>query len=213
MYPFQTKYVLFFSAIFIFSRPVCVRLLFIMWCRALESSKYSEKGFQYVIFLTHILIFRHYSFKRIGPNFLSRNFRCHANWNRIQRALILHCSSDISKIVWWLQFLFFILVVSVIYLNSWGYIGWGPVWVFETFRVLSLSLSLSLSLPLSLSLSLSLSLLFSFSFSFFCLSLGGPFSSGPPGHCPPMPPSRYTTGCDCYVDPAPNLWFIVNVLT
>ena len=29
--------------------------------------------------------------------------------------------------------------------------------------------------------------------SFFCLSLGGRFSSGAPGHCPPMPPSRYAT--------------------
>ena len=35
---------------------------------------------------------------------------------------------------------------------------------------------------------------FLFYSSFFCLSLGGPFSSGAPGHCPPMPPSRYATG-------------------
>ena len=41
--------------------------------------------------------------------------------------------------------------------------------------------------------------LFLFSFPFFlfflffvfCLSLGGPFNSGAPGHCPAMPPSRY----------------------
>ena len=46
----------------------------------------------------------------------------------------------------------------------------------------------------------SLSLFFSsFSFSFlffiffFPLSLRGPSSSGAPGHCPPMPPSRYAT--------------------
>ena len=38
--------------------------------------------------------------------------------------------------------------------------------------------------------------LFSFSFFFsflFGLSLRGPFSSGAPGHCPPMPPSCYAT--------------------
>ena len=40
-------------------------------------------------------------------------------------------------------------------------------------------------------------LFFLFSFLFFIfiffLSLGGPFSYGAPGHCPPMPPSRYAT--------------------
>ena len=37
--------------------------------------------------------------------------------------------------------------------------------------------------------------LFFFPLSFLSLSLGGPFSSGAPGHCqcPPMPPSRYAT--------------------
>ena len=42
------------------------------------------------------------------------------------------------------------------------------------------------------------SFLFFFFFSFlhflFCLFLEGPFSSRAPGHCPPMPPSRYATG-------------------
>ena len=33
-----------------------------------------------------------------------------------------------------------------------------------------------------------------FFFSFFSLSLGASFSSGAPGHCPPMPPTRYATG-------------------
>ena len=38
------------------------------------------------------------------------------------------------------------------------------------------------------------SFLFSLSsFSPFSLSLGAPVSSGAPGHCPPMPPTRYAT--------------------
>ena len=36
-------------------------------------------------------------------------------------------------------------------------------------------------------------LFFFFPFFFVSLSLGGPFSSGAPGHCPPMPLSRYAT--------------------
>ena len=43
-----------------------------------------------------------HSFKRMGPKFKLRNFICHASWKRIHRALILHCSVYISKIVWWL---------------------------------------------------------------------------------------------------------------
>ena len=80
-----------------------------------------------------------------------------------------------------------ILVFSVICLDSWGYIGWGPFQVFENFR----------------SLFSFLHFLFFFSFLFFhflfCLSLSpsrGPFSSWAPGHCPPMPPSRYATACN-----------------
>ena len=54
----------------------------------------------------------------------------------------------------------------------------APVWTFETFR--------SLFLPFPF-------FLFDF-FPFFFLSLPlGPCSSGAPGHCPPMPPSRYAT--------------------
>ena len=34
-----------------------------------------------------------------------------------------------------------------------------------------------------------------FLFYTFSLSLWGPFSSGAPGHCPPMPPSRCATAC------------------
>ena len=59
----------------------------------------------------------------------------------------------------------------------------APVWVLKSF-VLSFSF---------------LHFLFDFLFysSFVCLSLslGGPFSSGAPGHCPTMPPSAYATGC------------------
>ena len=69
------------------------------------------------------------------------------------------------------------------------------VWVFEQFR------------PLFSFLSFLFFLFFSFFFSFFfsilhflfflSLSLSGaPFSSGAPGHCPPMPPSRYATDHD-----------------
>ena len=56
----------------------------------------------------------------------------------------------------------------------------APVWEFEKFRSL-----FSFLLVLFLSF---LSFIF-----FFFLSLGGPLSSGDPGHCPPMPPSRYAT--------------------
>ena len=73
-------------------------------------------------------------FQTYGPQILIEKFRCYASWKRIHGALILHCSVYISKIVWWLKCL--ILVFSVIYLNSWGYIGWGPVRVFKKFRSL-----------------------------------------------------------------------------
>ena len=43
-----------------------------------------------------------HSFKLMGPKFLLRNFGCHTSWKRIHGALNLHCSSYISKIVWWL---------------------------------------------------------------------------------------------------------------
>ena len=73
-----------------------------------------------------------------------------------------------------------ILVFFVIYLDSWGmgiYRVGAPVREFENFC------------------SLFSFFLFFFLFysSLFSLSLGGPFSSWAPGHCPPMPPSHYTT--------------------
>ena len=61
----------------------------------------------------------------------------------------------------------------------------GPVLVFEKFR------SLFSFLPFLFFL---VFCLFFFSILHLFVSLGGPFSSGAPGHCPSMPPSRYATG-------------------
>ena len=58
--------------------------------------------------------------------------------------------------------------------------GGVPDWVFEKFLSF-----FSLSFPFSLFLF--------FLFLFFSLFLGGPFSSGAPGHCPHKPPTRYAT--------------------
>ena len=44
-------------------------------------------------------------------------------------------------------------------------------------------------------------LFFSFLYFLFCLSLGGPFSSGATGHCPSMPPSRYATEYRLFFQP------------
>ena len=96
-------------------------------------------------------------------------------------AQILHCSSYISKIVWWLPMFDFGIFCHLLRLMGIYRVG-TPVRVFEKFRSLFSFLLLYFS--------------FSFFLSFFVsLSLGGPFSSGAPGHCPPMPPSRYTTAC------------------
>ena len=101
-----------------------------------------------------------HSFKIMyGPKISLSNFRCHASWKRIHGVQILHCSCD--------DYQFLILVFSVIYLNSWGYIGWGPVRVFEKFHSLSFFTLFSI---------------FHFIFHFCCLSLGGPICSGSPGH-------------------------------
>ena len=61
-----------------------------------------------------------------------------------------------------------ILVFSVIYLDSWEYIGWGPPSEYLKSFVLSFLFFSSFSF-----------LLFSILHFLFCLSLGGPFSSGP----------------------------------
>ena len=83
-------------------------------------------------FLSNSLIL--HSFKFMDPKFLLINFRCHARWKRIYGALILHCSSYISKIVWWLPM--FDLVFSVIYIDSWDNRVGASVRVFEKFRSL-----------------------------------------------------------------------------
>ena len=95
-----------------------------------------------------------------------------------------HCSSHISKIVWWLPK--FDLGISFIYSDSWDISDGSPFQVFIKFNSL-------FSFLLSLFPFLFFSFLF-FSFLFFSfLSLLGPLSSGAPGHCPPMSPSRYAT--------------------
>ena len=131
-------------------------------------------------------------------------------------ALILHCSAYISKIVWgcraslnhslfvivwsfWERrkkkgikrlcedYRCLILIFSVIYLDSRGYIGWGPrLWRYLKSFVLFFS-SLPFPFPFLFFL------IFHFLSLFVCLSRG-PFNSGAPGHRPPMPPSRYATG-------------------
>ena len=79
-----------------------------------------------------------------------------------------------------------ILLFSVIYFDSWGYIRLGPPSGYLKSFVLSFLPFLFFSFSFFF-------FLFCSSFSFFCLSLGGPFSAGAPGHCPPMPPRRYAT--------------------
>ena len=60
----------------------------------------------------------------------------------------------------------------------------GPVRVFEKFRSL-FSFLLFIFFFFTI---------LHFFFFFFFFTLGGPFSSGAPGHRPHMPPSRYATG-------------------
>ena len=99
-------------------------------------------------------------------------------------ALICKFSSYILKIVWWLPMFDFGIFCHVLRLMG-IYRVRAPVRVFEKLCFL-------------------FSFLFFFLFVFhssfyFCLSLfRGPFSSGAPGHCPPMPPSRYATAL-CYI--------------
>ena len=103
-----------------------------------------------------------YSFKLMGPKFKLRSFKCHVSWKRIHGALNLHCSSYISKIVWWLPMFDFGIFCHLLRLM-------GIFFFFFFFFFF-----------------------FLFFILFFPLSRG-PFSSGAPGHCPPMPPSRYAT--------------------
>ena len=107
----------------------------------------------------------------MGPKFKLRNFRCHASWKGIHGALNLHCSSYISKIVWWLPMFDFGIFCRLLRLM--GIYRLGPPSGYLKNVVLSF-------LPFYL---------FFLFFIFFFSSL-----SGAPGHCPPMPPSRYATG-------------------
>ena len=100
-----------------------------------------------------------------------------------------------------------IFVFSVIYLDSWGgdisssYIEWGPrpsIWKVSFLFLFFLFFS-SFSF-------LFFSFLFFSSFAFLVSFSGAPFSSGAPGHCPPMPPSRYATA------PPPHDTALVNTL-
>ena len=85
-----------------------------------------------------------------------------------------------SKIAWWLPMFDFVIFCHLLRLMG-IYREGAPVRIFEKFR--------SLFSPFS----------FFFSFMFFIfhfflsLSFRGPFSSGAPGLCPPMPPSHYAT--------------------
>ena len=108
-----------------------------------------------------------HSFKPMGSKFQLRNFRCHARWKRIHGALNLHCSSYISKIVWWLPMLGFGIFCHLLRLM--GIYQVGPP--SKCFEQISFSLFFS-----------SFSFFFSILHFLFALSFGGPFSSGAPGH-------------------------------
>ena len=109
------------------------------------------------------------------------------------KAPIPHFSSHLSKIVWWLPMFDFCIFCHLLRLMGWGYIE-------LLYRVGAPSEYLKSFVPFFLS-SFSFLPLFSFlffflffsSFAFFVSFTGTPFSSGAPGHCPPMPPSRYAT--------------------
>ena len=120
---------------------------------------------------------------------------------RIHGALILNCSSYISKIVWWLPMFNFGIFCHLLRLI--GIYQVGP-----RLGIWKVSFSLFFSpFYFSFSFFLFLSFLFLFYSSFFLsLSRGAPFSSGAPGHCPPMPLSRYATDKSLVV-----LWIVSTV--
>ena len=89
-----------------------------------------------------------------------------------------HCSSHISK-----------MITSVDFGILCHLLRFMGIYQVPPLRVFGNAHSLFSFLPF-----LFVFLSFLFFIFFFSLSLGGPFSSGAPGHCPPMPPSRYATG-------------------
>ena len=92
--------------------------------------------------------------------------------------IIFDCSSYISKIVWWLPMFDF---------GSFCHI-------FRLMGIYRVPYLKSFVLSLFFFFFSSIFIFFIFLKIFCCsLSFGGPCSSGAPGHCPPVPPSRYAT--------------------
>ena len=118
------------------------------------------------------------------------------NWKRIHGAQIPIVRLIFQRLCDDNQCLFVCLFVCFFFhlLRLMGIYRVGPRPGIEKFR------SLFSFLPFIFIFFSSFSFLFLFFLSFFffflSLSLGGPFSSGAPGHCPPMPPSRYATVTD-----------------
>ena len=103
-------------------------------------------------------------------------------WGPIFRLIFQRSSDDYQCLI---------LVFSVIYLDLWGYIGWGPrpgIWK-VSFPLFNSSFSF---------------LFFSLCFFSFVSFLGPTLAPGHPGHRPPMPPSCYAT--DTYPPPHPESW-------
>ena len=87
-------------------------------------------GPRLVLFKRFNTVPMHY-FKLMGPKFWLTNFIHHAIWKEhIHGALKLHCSSYISKIVWWLPMFDFGIFCHLLRLMG-IYRAGGPVRVFE----------------------------------------------------------------------------------
>ena len=125
------------------------------------------------------------SFNLIGPKFKLWNFSWHASWKRIYKTPITHCSSHISKIVWWLPMFDFGIFCHLLRLM--GIIRWGPrrpgIW--------KVSFSFLFSLFFSF-------LHFFLLFFFFFGSLSGALS--PPG------PGDIVNPCHPVATPLSTLW-------
>ena len=120
-----------------------------------------------------------HSFKLVGPKFQLRNFRWHASWKK----KCIRPKFPIFRLIFQRSWFWYFLSST----QRHGDISSrAPVRVFEKFRFL---------FPFLFFFSSFSFLFFIFFFVSFLgpLYLGGPFSSGAPGHCPSMPPSRYAT--------------------
>ena len=201
---------------------LCTINCFLQWDH-LPNMAVGDLAFYYTLYLCDdlmgklgALLFKRFntaplhSFQLMGPKFNWEilDFK-QAEKEYLHRALILHCSSYISKIVWWLPIFDFGIFCHLHTLM--GIYRVGPPTGYLKCFVLSFISYLS-SPPFFLfyssffpfffcilHFSLFSFLFFIFFLSFFlffyCLSLGGLFNSGAPVHCPPMPPSRYATAC------------------